>query len=77
LCYMPYPCHYPWLDHSNYTLRRVQVMQVMKLIIMQFSPASCHVISLVPIFSSTPSVYVPPLMSETMFHTHAEPQAKL
>jgi hypothetical protein len=34
LCYMPWPFHAPWLDHSNYNLRRVQVM---KLLIMQFS----------------------------------------
>jgi hypothetical protein len=24
-CYMPCPSHPPWLDHSNYTWRRVQV----------------------------------------------------
>jgi hypothetical protein len=36
---MPCPSHPPWLDHSNYAWRRVQAM---KLLIMQFSPASCH-----------------------------------
>jgi hypothetical protein len=32
--YMPYPSHPPWLDHSNYTWRKVQFM---KLLIIQFS----------------------------------------
>jgi hypothetical protein len=39
---MPYPSHPPWLDHSNYTWRTVQVM---KLLIMQLSPSFCHSIS--------------------------------
>jgi hypothetical protein len=33
-----------------------------------FGPTPC---------SQTPSVYVPLLLSETMFHTHIEPQAKI
>jgi hypothetical protein len=32
--YIPCPSHPPWLDHSNYTWRRVQVME---LLVMQFS----------------------------------------
>jgi hypothetical protein len=42
-CYMPCPSLPPLLDHSTYTWRRVQVT---KLLIMQFSPTSCHFISL-------------------------------
>jgi hypothetical protein len=37
-CYLPWPSHPRWLDHSNYTWRRVHPM---KLLIMQFSPISC------------------------------------
>jgi hypothetical protein len=36
-CYMSYTSHPPWLEHSNYVRRRVQVV---KLLIMQFSPTS-------------------------------------
>jgi hypothetical protein len=42
-CYVPCPSHPPWLDHSNYIWRRVQVM---KLLITQFSPTSHNFISL-------------------------------
>jgi hypothetical protein len=42
-CYISYPYHPPRLDNSNYTWRRVQVM---KLLVMQFSPNSRHSIPL-------------------------------
>jgi hypothetical protein len=42
-CYMLCPSHPTWLDHSDYIWRREQVI---KLLIMQFSPTSCHFISL-------------------------------
>jgi hypothetical protein len=38
-CYRPHLSHPSWLDHSNYTWRRVQVK---KLLIIQFSPTSCQ-----------------------------------
>jgi hypothetical protein len=41
--YMSRPSHPPWLDHSNYTWRTVQVM---KLLIMQFSSTPYHFIPL-------------------------------
>jgi hypothetical protein len=40
-CYMPCPSYSPWLVHSNCIWRKV-----MKLLIMQFPPTSCHFISL-------------------------------
>jgi hypothetical protein len=47
-------------------------LQVMKLLIMQFSQ-TCHFISL----RSKYSVCVPPLMPEAKFHTHIKLEAKL
>jgi hypothetical protein len=38
-CYMPCLSHPPWIDHSNYVWRGVQVM---KLLVMQFLPISRH-----------------------------------
>jgi hypothetical protein len=55
-CYIPYPFHSPWLDHSNYIWRRVQVV---KLLSMQFSPTYRHFISLlVNIFQNGLLLYV-------------------
>jgi hypothetical protein len=58
-CYMLLPSHPPRLDYSNYTWRRVQIM---KLLVMQFSPPSRHLIPLGPnillsiLFSNTLSL---------------------
>jgi hypothetical protein len=59
---LPHSCYMPWLSHSNYTWRRVQVM----MLIMQFSPTSCHFISLrskyspqYPVLKHPPSMFLP------------------
>jgi hypothetical protein len=44
---MPYPSHPPRLDHSNYIWQRVQVM---KFLIMQFSPTAYYFIPRVQMF---------------------------
>jgi hypothetical protein len=79
-CCIPYPPRSPWLDHSNYNLRRVQFM---KLNIMQLSPTSYHFIPLRskyypqhPILKHLRFMFFPSCQ-ETKFHTHTKLQAKL
>jgi hypothetical protein len=52
-CYMPCPSHSPWLDRSNYVWRGVQVM---KLLLMPFSPIFCHL-----------SLFGPNILPTTLF----------
>jgi hypothetical protein len=62
-------------DHPNSIWRIVRIVQIMALIITQFSPASCH---FTPLTLSCCSQYpflehhkfVPPLRWTTKFHTH-------
>jgi hypothetical protein len=60
-CYMPFPSHHPWLDHSNYVWQGVQVM---KLLSLQCNLPSLHLSSVQLVSSApcsqTPSVCVPP-----------------
>jgi hypothetical protein len=49
-CYMPCPSYPPWLDQSNYD-HIWRSLLIMKLLIMQVSPTSCHFISLWPKYS--------------------------
>jgi hypothetical protein len=75
-CHMSRPPHPPRLYNSNYTWRRLQIM---KLLVMQLSPPSCHSIPLpfnyspftLEYCSQTSSAYLPPL-SQTNVEQHAK-----
>jgi hypothetical protein len=63
LCYMPCPSHSPSLDHSNYIWQRVQVM---KLLIMQFSPPSCYFVPLRSKYPPQHPVLTPPSLRSSL-----------
>jgi hypothetical protein len=46
-CYMPSPSHSPWLDPNNIWW----AVQIMKLLIMKFSPLPCYLVPLRPKYS--------------------------
>jgi hypothetical protein len=77
-CYIPCPAHSPRC-HSKYTWQRVRIMKLLHIAVffnrLSLHTTSVQIISAPP--SQTPSVCIPPLMSETKFHAHTRPQAKL
>jgi hypothetical protein len=75
-CYMSRSPHRPLFDHFNICWS----VQVMKFLIMQYSPTSRYFllgpnIFLRTLFSDT--IYVLPLVWETKFNTHTKQQIKL
>jgi hypothetical protein len=54
-CYIPCPSHPPWLDHSNYVWRGVQVT---KLLIVQFFPVTSSLFG--------PNIIISTLFSNTL-----------
>jgi hypothetical protein len=78
LVYMLWP-HPPWLNHSNYTWRKVQVMNI----IMQLSPTSCHFFSSRykyfaqhPVLKHTQSMFLLQCQ-RPKFRTRTKPKAEL
>jgi hypothetical protein len=51
--YMLLPSHHPWLDNSNYTWRKVQVMKLYNLL--QFYASSVHFFSYYPVLKQLQS----------------------
>jgi hypothetical protein len=73
ICYMSHPSHSSPFNHQNNIGWGVQII---KVLMMQFSPLPCYHIPLRSRYSRTPSAYVPPSVWATKFHTHTH-QTKL
>jgi hypothetical protein len=56
-CNMSHPSHIPWLSHPDNILRKVQIL---KLLIMQFSPVSCYSLTLGSKYSPQHPTLKPP-----------------
>jgi hypothetical protein len=63
-CYMPHQSHPPWPDHLNNTWWSVQVM---KLLVMQSSPVSCHFF---PYSTQHPVLWDPQCERQTKSHPY-------
>jgi hypothetical protein len=60
LCYIALPSHHPWLDHSNYTWWRVQVMKLAVFSnLLSPHPSSAQILSSAPCSSLTVTDQVP------------------
>jgi len=70
-CYMPHPSHSFWFDHPNNIWWGVQIIE---LLIIQFSPFPCYIIPLRPTLLSDSLSLPSSSMWVTMFHTHTKQQ---
>jgi hypothetical protein len=68
-CHMTCASHRPWFDQSNTVCRGVQIM---KLLIMQFSPAFCYFIPLRSTYSVLTLSPRSSLMWQTKCYTHTK-----
>ena len=77
---LPHTCYVRRLSHSCTFVHPNNIgwgVQIIKFLIMYFSPLPCYLVPLGQIFSlahysRTSSAYVPPSMRATMFHTHTK-----
>jgi hypothetical protein len=70
-CYMPSPCHLLWRDHCNQIWRRIQIV---KHLIMQFSPMTSSLLSannvLRMLFSNTFSICSSPNVTDQVSYPY-------
>jgi hypothetical protein len=77
---MSCPSHHPWFNHPNNNLVKCTSYEAAHYAV--FSSLPLCPPSWVQIFSSAPyiktlSIYAPPLVWETTFHTHTKEEVKL